>query len=332
MLINIADSQQCMIVNRRKIVDIKEIRGKTSQKEFAKLLGVTPQTVSNWETGRTRPTKPQQDKILRLRNKKSKVVGYSTGNKKTQRRSLTKKVTVASRIKQKRLSSGWNQQQVSERIKVSQSTFSNWENGKTRPNKQQMVELEELLGPIKGLSQNEEQPLDSSPFGAWLTTTRTNNKMTVAELAQKAGVSVPTIYNIESGKNQNPQESTREKISIGLGEIPPEDTIIATEDAASIQGLGNLIDFDPFDVDSRPVGPGIYVFYDISQRPIYVGESKEMKRRIKDHEDKFWFKAPIVQTGSFITIVDNDMRQKVEKILIKFLKSNAVINRQNVNR
>ena len=77
---------------------------------------------------------------------------------------------------------------------------------------------------------------------------------------------------------------------------------------------------------------GICVCYDISDRPIYVGQGSSIKTRIRDHSDKFWFGPPIVETGSYVQIDDKDLRVKVETLLIKFLKSNAVINKQSVER
>ena len=57
-----------------------------------------------------------------------------------------------------------------------------------------------------------------------------------------------------------------------------------------------------------------------------------MHRRISEHEDKFWFKPPIVESGSYIEIVDKRLRKQIETLLIKFLKSNAVLNIKNVER
>ena len=93
-----------------------------------------------------------------------------------------------------------------------------------------------------------------------------------------------------------------------------------------------FFEFDPHNPSDWPEGAGIYVLYDISERPIYVGQGSSIKRRIKEHEEKFWFKAPIVTTAAYILIDDSDLRTKVETILIRFLKKNAVINKQNVER
>lgn len=112
----------------------------------------------------------------------------------------------------------------------------------------------------------------------------------------------------------------------------PKDAVDEAEREAEVEGLGALEDFDPHEIEDRPALPGIYVFYDISDRPIYVGEAENVKRRIKDHEEKFWFKQPIVESASWIRIADGRLRRQIETLLIKFLKSNAVINKKDVDR
>ena len=116
-----------------------------------------------------------------------------------------------------------------------------------------------------------------------------------------------------------------------LGELPAE-AKKEIQDEAEIEGLGPLTDFDPYETEAPPTVPGVYVFYDISERPIYVGESSNIKKRIHDHADKFWFKRPIVNTGAYVEIKDAQLRTQTETMMIRFLKSNAVINTQNVVR
>lgn len=74
------------------------------------------------------------------------------------------------------------------------------------------------------------------------------------------------------------------------------------------------------------------MLYDISERPIYVGQGSDIRNRIRAHQEKFWFKRPIVETAAYVKIEEKNLREKVEKLLIRFLKSNAVINKQNVER
>ncbi|MGI8750514.1 MAG: helix-turn-helix domain-containing protein [Thermoleophilaceae bacterium] len=178
----------------------------------------------------------------------------------------------------------------------------------------------------------EEATPSSSPFGEWLAQTRTRREMTRQELAERAGVSEPQIFNIEKGNTRNPRAATRTKLANALGEDPSPETVEITETDAQIPDVGILTDFDPHDDDDLPEEPGIYVLYDVSERPVYVGESDSIRRRVRDHVDKFWFKRPIVETAAYVRIQDNRLRRQVEATMIRFLKSNAVINRQNVRR
>jgi transcriptional regulator with XRE-family HTH domain len=178
----------------------------------------------------------------------------------------------------------------------------------------------------------ETQSTINGAFGTWLARTRTTKNLSVPQLAKTADVSLVAIYNLESGRSLNPQAETRRRLEIALGtQVPDEVKNEATEEQ-EIKGLGSLQDFDPHDENDRPTAPGVYVFYDISERPIYVGKAENIKRRVEQHEDKFWFKRPIVVNGAYVQINDADLRHKVEQVLIKFLKSNAVINKQSVER
>ena len=179
----------------------------------------------------------------------------------------------------------------------------------------------------------ESQPTGPSEFGRWVYDTRRAANLDVAELADKSGVSIPQIYNIENGRSQNPQDKTRKKLTDALGSTPKQSVVDATETAATIEDVGELIDFDPHDETDMPDCAGVYVLYDISERPIYVGQSKSIRNRIRnDHITRFWYKAPVVQSASYVKIEDESLRKKIERVMIRFLKSNAVINKQLVSR
>jgi transcriptional regulator with XRE-family HTH domain len=176
-------------------------------------------------------------------------------------------------------------------------------------------------------------PSGPSEFGRWLYATRTKKGLDPAKLAEISGVSIPQIYNIEAGRSQNPQNRTRERLAKALGEEPQGTVVAATEKAATDEDVGEFVDFDPHDEADMPSEAGIYVFYDISDRPIYVGQSKNIRDRIRnDHVTRFWFKAPVVQSASYVKVEDEELRKKIEKIMIRFMKSNAVVNKQFVDR
>jgi len=101
---------------------------------------------------------------------------------------------------------------------------------------------------------------------------------------------------------------------------------------ATIEEVGEWFDFDPNNPTEWTAGAGIYVPYDIANRPIYVGQGQRISTRLRDHQEKFWFRAPIVQNAAYVSIESKLLREQIEKVLIKFLKSNAVLNQQNVER
>ena len=172
-----------------------------------------------------------------------------------------------------------------------------------------------------------------SQFGDWLRQTRHEKQWSASMLANESGVSLPQIYNIETGRSLNPQKSTRDKLARALGSEISDKVIEETEKSGHVENVGDFIDFDPHSETDLPDEPGIYVFYDISERPVYVGQSDNIKRRIKnDHFTRFWYKSPIVQAASYISIEDVGLRVKIEKVMIQFMKSNAVINKNHVSR
>jgi transcriptional regulator with XRE-family HTH domain len=231
-------------------------------------------------------------------------------------------------LREARIRAGLSQVELAAKVDTNQPTISNWEHGKCEPTEKQEKQLRIVLG----LEQSADGIVDASPLAAWLSKARLEKRWSVPELAHKAGLTPPAVYRIESGVTRNLRGATRAKLEKALGSSVPQDTAQELAEEAEVKGLGALEDFDPHEDGERPAEPGIYVLYDISERPIYVGEGGNVKKRIRDHEDKFWFKRPIVETASWIKVEDEVLRKQIETLLIKFLKSNAVINKQNVER
>lgn len=239
-----------------------------------------------------------------------------------------------------RIKNAWTQAKFGEKVGVGQVTVSNWEKGKSIPDRDQKSRVREVLGfgqpdsnrageEVVAVQADEEGP---SAFGSWLNRIRLERGLSVGELATKAGLSAPAIYNIESGRIENPRPDTVRRLEKALGEELPEEAKKEIRKDATIEGVGEFFEFDPLSREDWPEVPGIYVLYDISERPIYVGQGASIKRRIQEHEEKFWFKPPIVVTAAYIKIAAESLRRKIETILIRFLKRNAVINKQNVER
>jgi transcriptional regulator with XRE-family HTH domain len=237
------------------------------------------------------------------------------------------------RLRIARIRASLSQGELAERVGVTQATVSTWEHG-TEPRPATKQELERVLdlgpGGETGGGEEDSEPI-ASPYGEWLVRARTRAGMTRRELEEVSGLAEPHIWQIEAGRIRNPRAETRDRLAAALGAAPDETVQLAQEDA-EIPNVGTLQDFDPHDLEHLPAEPGIYVLYDISERPIYVGETDNIRRRIREHEPHFWFKRPIVESAAFVPIPDQTLRRQVEATMIRFLKSNAVLNRQNVRR
>jgi transcriptional regulator with XRE-family HTH domain len=237
-------------------------------------------------------------------------------------------------LRRARIAAGITQTELAAKVGVTPLAVSNWESGKIAPKGESRELLRKVLGPFDSdtAASTAQTTQGPTPFGVWLNRQRVAEGLSVAELSAKSQLSVPAIYNIESGRIASPRPETVRKLEKALGRELPEDAREEIREEAKIEGFGEFLDFDPYNDDDRPASGGIYVLYDVSDRPIYVGQGGDIRRRIRDHNEKFWFRSPIVQTGSYVTIEDKGLREKVEKLLIRFLKSNAVINKQNVDR
>lgn len=262
--------------------------------------------------------------------------GALTGDSDEERVPRSSRKWLGGHLRKSRIRSALSQSELGTKMDVSQATVSAWETGRSEPTASQKAKLRAILG---GFAASWERiPREGSadggpaPLGGWLTKARLLKGLSVPELAQSAGLSTTAIYHIESGRIMNPRSETVRRLEAALGGEVPSDALDEIRKEAEIEGFGELIDFDPHSDDELPAVPGIYVLYDVSERPIYVGQGGDIKRRIRSHRDKFWFKQPIVHTGAYVHIGEQSLRERVEKLLIRFLKSNAVINQQNVDR
>jgi transcriptional regulator with XRE-family HTH domain len=227
-------------------------------------------------------------------------------------------------IKRLRVEADLTQTQLAEKMKVSQTMISAWETGRVAISGDTEKQLSQLFGRQRSGSSN--------PFGSWLKREREKRNWTVQELANKAKISAPAIYNIEAGRITTPRGQTKEAIADALNTTIPSDVAELVKSESEIAGLGSFLGFDPHERDEWPDAPGVYVLYDLTDRPVYIGQGRNIAIRIRDHEQKKWFLSPIVETASYIEVPDEQLREQIESLLIKFLKSNAVLNKQKVDR
>ncbi|WP_144575964.1 hypothetical protein [Agrobacterium sp. DE0009] len=177
------------------------------------------------------------------------------------------------------------------------------------------------------------QESEHSAFGEWLRAEIEKKGLSIGVLAEKTGITYAGIWNIVKGNTVSPRKETRDKLAAALDElIPPAVEAEIASQAMPIPGL-EWTDFTPDDLETVPQASGVYVFYDITDRPVYVGKSsKNVRVRVKDHQTRFWFKPPLVVRGSFLAVADPDLCLKIETVLIKFLGKHALLNSKGVVR
>ena len=191
-----------------------------------------------------------------------------------------------------------------------------------------MEEVERDQGTIEPVIEHE-----AEAFSVWLDREMKNKGVTIQQMAERTGITYTGIWNIVKGNTASPRQDTRKKIALALGEVVPEQIEKeATEQSTPIPGY-EWVDFTPSDLETVPAESGIYVFYDITDRPVYVGKSnKSVRGRVKDHQTRFWFKYPLVVRGAFLAVSDPEMCDKIEIILIKFLGKHALMNQKGAVR
>lgn len=242
------------------------------------------------------------------------------------------KMSIGDVVRAARKQNALTQKELAAKLDVTQATISNWEVGKAEPDESQREMLQSVLGSDIFSQKQTGQTEESSVLAAWLSKARQEAHLTVGQLAEQSRLSLPTIYNIEAGRSQNPRRRTIEFLEKAVGKKFEQEFQEEVRKASTVEGVGEFQDFDPHDSADWPTEPGIYVFYDISERPVYVGMASDIAARIRGHEDRFWFKRPIVERASYIPVKEMKLRKQIETILIKFLKSNAIINKQGVER
>jgi hypothetical protein len=74
----------------------------------------------------------------------------------------------------------------------------------------------------------------------------------------------------------------------------------------------------------------VYVFYDNQTRPVRIGETNDLRRRLKEYKiDVWWLRPPTAESFAYIEIKNEKFRQAVEKILIKLVGEHAIFNTQD---
>jgi transcriptional regulator with XRE-family HTH domain len=174
---------------------------------------------------------------------------------------------------------------------------------------------------------------DELGFGDWLRQQMIEKDVSITRLSELSGLTYPGIWNIVEGNTRSPRDETRKRLAKALeARIPKAVEEVTEAESNEIPGY-EWTTFTPSDLNTIPDQAGVYVFYDITDRPVYVGKSNSSVRgRIKDHSTRFWFKPPLVVTGGFIPVPEKTMCDTIESILIKFLGKHALLNEKGKRR
>lgn len=229
--------------------------------------------------------------------------------------------------------SGLTQAALAERFGVSQAAISTWENGTSQPVGDQKRDVVAWVNKSKDAdSDDDNDEQERSAFGDWLYNERQRRGWSREELSEKADITAQAIYLIETGRVRSPWKQTRERLASALGkaESPPEDVLDELEKEEQISGGGQLNDFSPWDDKTIPESPCVYVYYDRTDRPIYIGQTSNLRRRNVQHqENDKWFFRRLVERGAFIELKNKAERDRTEQLLIHFLGRNTIFNKQH---
>jgi len=126
-------------------------------------------------------------------------------------------VDVGVAIRSARKQIALSQVDLAKKIDVAQATISNWEKGKQEPDPRAKEKLSAILGQNIFTPDAGNPPETNSVYAEWLSKARQAKEMTAAQLSQESGVSSQTIYNIETGRAENPRQKTIELLEKALG-------------------------------------------------------------------------------------------------------------------
>jgi transcriptional regulator with XRE-family HTH domain len=143
-------------------------------------------------------------------------------------------------IKQARSKSGLTQQQLADKLGVSQPQVSFWETGALGPSADTLARISDIT---RVPYEEEKVPSD---FATWLKTLREKSGLTRQQLTEKSGMSYLTLYFIETGKTQSPQKATIDALTQVLGP-PPNETVESVRREETIGDLGSFR--GPFPID-----------------------------------------------------------------------------------
>jgi transcriptional regulator with XRE-family HTH domain len=165
-------------------------------------------------------------------------------------------------------------------------------------------------------------------FSEWLRLQMEAKSLNRNQLAKLAGCHHTTLTAILNRRIENPSNEMMEKLRSALEEEIPQKVADIIKKKKIFENKEDVWDdFIPHDHDSIPNKPGVYALFSPTNVVMYVGKAQNVRSRIASHREKKWFLEDIIEYGMLFYSDDPDDRTRIEDILIKFLRSNAWLNK-----
>lgn len=237
-------------------------------------------------------------------------------------RSGFKPMNVGARLKKAREDAELLQKELADEVGVHPGRVSHWENGHTIPSKY-VETLEDIL----------DADLSDS-VANWLKDGMEQRGIKAVDLAKSSGITQGYISNIKNGHAISPSPKTVNALAKALAISPPE-AFVAERDSETDQKpvlpVGELYDLDLNDLTEVHNVAGIYVLKNKLDNPVYIGKATNIEKRIRQHQEKFWYKPPIVMRASYIECSNELLCSLLEKNLIKLFSGSFLFNKQGAS-
>jgi DNA-binding transcriptional regulator YiaG len=185
-----------------------------TQDELAKLLEVSPVTITSWESGKSRPRRANLAQIVSLRNMDQPQVDAALG------RQPAPTAVKPEQLKRLRRRFSLTQAELAKLVGVSHASVASWETGKATPGRDSRC----AVAGLRGVSPEQvDQRLGRAPGAgkavrragavapAEVKAIRKQTGLSQRQLARKLKVSVNSVSNWETGR-ASPRRATLEKL------------------------------------------------------------------------------------------------------------------------
>ena len=199
------------------------------------------------------------------------------------------------------------------------------------PSETMMEKLRKSIDEIKsgmGSKSSDDELNDVIDFAEWLRIQMEAKSLNRNQLANIAGCHHTTLTSILNRRIENPSNEMMDKLRKALEEEIPQAVVEVINEKKTFENKQDVWDdFNPHDADSIPNKPGVYALFSPTNVVMYVGMAKNVRSRIAEHRQKKWFLEDIIEYGMLFYSEDPADRARIENILIKFLRSNAWLNK-----